>query len=64
MLPQYQQVICVAMALVHIIMSFEPTHAQVARNFTLKTTKDDLKIVEKLIAIVDEDVPLFFTNRN
>ena len=39
-------------------------HAQVARNFTLKTTKDDLKIVEKLIAIVDEDVPLFFTNRN
>ncbi len=39
-------------------------HTQLARNFTLKTNKEDLKIVEKLIATVEEDVPLFLTDRN
>ncbi|XP_064401043.1 probable cytochrome P450 49a1 isoform X2 [Halichondria panicea] len=37
---------------------------ELARNFTLKTNKEDLKIVEKLIATVEEDVPLFLTDRN
>ncbi len=44
-------------------MSSEPMHAQIARNFTLKTTKDDLKMVGNLVAIVEEDVPLYFTDR-
>ncbi len=38
-------------------------HAQIARNFTLKTTKDDLKMVERLATGVDEEVPLYFTDR-
>ncbi len=47
-------------------MSSEPMcmHSQIARNFTLKTTKDDLKMVESAVAIVKEDVPLYFTDRN
>ncbi len=45
------------------IMSSEPMHAQIARNFTLKTTKDDLKMVERLVTGVDEEVPLYFTDR-
>ncbi len=39
-------------------------HAQIARNFTLKTTMEDLKMIERFAVIVDEDVPLYFTDRN
>ncbi len=39
-------------------------HAQMVRNFTLKTSKEDLKMVEQLVVIVKEDVPLYFTDRN
>ncbi len=47
-------------------MYFEPVcmHAQMARNFTLKTSKEDLKMIEQLAVVVEEDVPLYFTDRN
>ncbi|XP_064400964.1 probable cytochrome P450 49a1 isoform X2 [Halichondria panicea] len=37
---------------------------EMARNFTLKTSKEDLKMIEQLAVVVEEDVPLYFTDRN
>ncbi|XP_064400149.1 probable cytochrome P450 49a1 [Halichondria panicea] len=37
--------------------------AGMARNFTLKTSKDDLKMIDNVSVTVDEDVPLYFTDR-
>ncbi len=54
------------MAIVHVSLNnYIPyMHTQMARNFTLKTTKEDLKMIEQLAMTVDEDVPLYFTDKN